>query len=117
MEMGFSLTRCIEALRHTQSLEQATDYLLQGNDIANPGQVISLVLTLIMLNIFMYYMLPNFYPIINLQHSSCKHVFLIKVETSVDPDQMASSEASLSLSTVFSKKDKWGFDRTMVETS
>ena len=36
--MGFSLTRCIEALRHTQSLEHATDYLLQGNDFAAPGQ-------------------------------------------------------------------------------
>ena len=41
MEMGFSLTRCIEALRHTQSLEQATDYLLQGNDFAAPGGQVS----------------------------------------------------------------------------
>ena len=28
----------MEALRHTQSLEHATDYLLQGNDFAAPGQ-------------------------------------------------------------------------------
>ena len=34
-----------------------------------------------------------FYPF-NLQHSSCKHVFSIRMEGSVDPDQMASSEAS-----------------------
>ena len=31
---------------------------------------------------------------LNLQYSSCKHVISIKVENSVDPDQMASSEAS-----------------------
>ena len=30
---------------------------------------------------------------VNLQHSTCKHVFSIRVESSVDPDQMASSEA------------------------
>ena len=33
---------------------------------------------------------PIFYPV-NLQHSSCKHIFLIRVEQSVDPDQTASS--------------------------
>ena len=33
------------------------------------------------------------YPV-NLQYSSCKDVFSIRVENSVDPDQMASSEAS-----------------------
>ena len=38
-------------------------------------------------------LLPNFYPD-NLQHSSCKHVLSIGVENSVDPDQMALSEAS-----------------------
>ena len=35
-----------------------------------------------------YTALLNFYPV-NLQHSSCKHVFSIRVENSVDPDQMA----------------------------
>ena len=34
-----------------------------------------------------------FYPV-NLQHSSSMHIFSIRVENSVDPDQMASSEAS-----------------------
>ena len=29
-----------------------------------------------------------------LQHPSCKHVFSIKVENSVDPDQMMAAEAS-----------------------
>ena len=37
-------------------------------------------------------LLPNFYPV-NLQHSTCKHVFSIRLENSVD-DQMALSEAS-----------------------
>ena len=49
-----------------------------------------------MLNIFVYYTPP---------YSSCKHVFSIRVENSVDPDQVASSEASWSWSTLFSKKD------------
>ena len=53
-----------------------------------------------MLNILMYYTPPEFYPFI-LQHFSCKHAFSIRVENSVDPDQMALSEASLSGSTVF----------------
>ena len=34
-------------------------------------------------------LLPNFKHVY-LQHSSCEHVFTIKVENSVDPDQMAS---------------------------
>ena len=49
-------------------------------------------LTLVILNIFCTTLLPNFY-LINLQHSSCKHAFEIRVENSVDPDQMASSTA------------------------
>ena len=48
-------------------------------------------------NIFMYYILPQSLSF-NLQHSSCKLVFSISVENSVDPDQMASG------STVFSKR-------------
>ena len=31
--------------------------------------------------------IPNFYPV-SLQHSSCKNVFSIRLESSVDPDQM-----------------------------
>ena len=52
------------------------------------------ILTLVMLNDLMYYTPPHFYPV-NPQHSSCKHVhvFSMRVENSVDPDQMASSEA------------------------
>ena len=34
--------------------------------------------------------LPNFYPV-NLHHSICKHVFSIRVENGVDPDQLALS--------------------------
>ena len=43
------------------------------------------------------------------EHSTCKHVFTIRVENSVDPNQMASSEATISGSTVFSEKDKSRF--------
>ena len=39
-------------------------------------------------------------------HSSYKHVFLIRVEVSVDPDQMALSEASSSGFTMFLKEEK-----------
>ena len=59
-------------------------------------------------------LLPNFYPV-NLQHSSCKHVFSIWVENSVDPCQMASWENSWSGCAMFSKQDKSGFSRTSVE--
>ena len=48
---------------------------------------------------------------VNLQDSSWMHVITIRVENSVDPDQMASSEAILSGSTLFSKRDKFGFSR------
>ena len=43
---------------------------------------------------------------VNLQHSSYKHVFLksILVENNVDPDQTASTEASCSGSTVLPKR-------------
>ena len=34
-----------------------------------------------------------FYPV-DLQHSRCKHTFSVRVENSVDPDQLASSEAT-----------------------
>ena len=46
-------------------------------------------LTLVMLNIFCTSFLPKFYPV-NLQHSTC----VFRVKSSVDPDQMASLEAS-----------------------
>ena len=55
-----------------------------------------------MLNIHMYYT-PPFNPV-NLQQSSCKGVFSIRVENSVDPDQMASSEAVWSGSALFLKR-------------
>ena len=38
--------------------------------------------------------------------SNFKHIFSIRVENSVDLDQMASPEANWSGSTMFSKKDK-----------
>ena len=40
----------------------------------------------------------------------------MRVESKVDPDQMALSEASWSGSTVFSKKDKSGFSRTRINS-
>ena len=55
---------------------------------------VKLLLTLAILNIFMYYTPPQFFYPVNLQHSSCKLVFSIRVDNSVDPDQLASSEAS-----------------------
>ena len=69
--------------------------------------------TLIMLNSLCTTLLPNFQPV-NLHLSSCKRVFSIRMENSVDPDQMALSEAegSYSGSTLFSEKDKFGFSRT-----
>ena len=50
-------------------------------------------LTIVMLNIFKFYTSPHFHHV-NLQHSGCEHVCTIRIENSVDPDQMASSEAS-----------------------
>ena len=47
----------------------------------------------VMLNILYTILLPNFYPV-NMQHSSCEHVFSVKVENCEDPDQMASLEVS-----------------------
>ena len=52
-------------------------------------------LSLLMTNIHVFYLqyvlgstlLPIFYPV-NLQHCTNKHVFSIRVERSVDPDQM-----------------------------
>ena len=68
--------------------------------------------TLVMLNMFMYLNFPPiFYPC-HQQHSNYKHVFSIRVENTDDPDQMASSEASWSGSTVFSKKDKSWFSKS-----
>ena len=43
-----------------------------------------------MLNVFMFYTPPIFLSC-SLQHSSCKHVFSIRVKNSVDPVLMASS--------------------------
>ena len=43
---------------------------------------------------FIYYTPPPlFYPV-NLHHTSNKHLFINRVENSVDPDHMASSETS-----------------------
>ena len=69
-----------------------------------------------MLNILCTTLLPNFHPV-NLQHYSCGHViivFLIRRKKHVDPDQMASSEAIWSRSTLFLNKDKSRFSRTTV---
>ena len=56
-------------------------------------------LTLVMLNTFIYCTPPHFY-YIDLQHSyQLKTLFSIRVEDSVDPDQMASGEAIWSGST------------------
>ena len=71
-------------------------------------------LTLVMLNIFMYYTPPQFYPV-NLQPFTCKHVFSIRVENSVDSDPMASTEAIWSGSLLFSEKDKSRFSGIKVK--
>ena len=70
-----------------------------------------LILTLIILNFkfhvsFFIFHIPHSSTCyaVNLQHSSWKRVFLIRVENIVDPDQLALSEANWSGSTVFSKK-------------
>ena len=47
--------------------------------------------------------LPTCYPV-NPQHSPFKHVFSIRLENSVDPDQLASEEASWSRSTMCQKR-------------
>ena len=52
---------------------------------------------------FMYYT-PHNYPV-SMQHSSCKHVYSIRLEDNVDPYQMFFSEASLSGSKVFLKDE------------
>ena len=53
---------------------------------------------LVIMNIFMVYSPPVFYPV-NLNTSSYVHVFAIRVKKCVDPDQVASSG-----STMFSKR-------------
>ena len=54
---------------------------------------VMLSFTFIMLNILYTSLLPNVYPV-NLKHSNYEHPFSFRVENNVDPDQMASSEAS-----------------------
>ena len=71
-------------------------------------------LLLVMLNIFTYYTLPDFYPV-NMQFSSNMLVFCRQNGKCVDPDQMASSEASWFGSTVFSTNNKSWFSRTRVK--
>ena len=73
-------------------------------------------LSLAMLNILCTALLPKFYPV-KLLHSSCKNVFTIRETNSADPDQLASSEASLSGYTLSSKKDKSRFSRTRVNAN
>ena len=55
----------------------------------------------------MYYAPPQFFPV-NLQHSSCMLIFSIRMGNNVGSDQMASSEASCSVATVFSKRINLG---------
>ena len=67
-----------------------------------------------MLIVFMHQIPPHSYPA-NLQNSTYKLFFTSRVENTVDPDQMASTEAIWSGSTVFSTSDKSGFNRTRVK--
>ena len=55
--------------------------------------LMALNLTIVMLNILYTTLLRNVYAF-NLQHPTYKHVFSTRVESSSDPDQMASSETS-----------------------
>ena len=57
--------------------------------LGNPIIVMSIKLTLIMLDIFMYNNPPQFYPI-KWQDSSILHEFKCVVESNVDLDQLAS---------------------------
>ena len=52
-----------------------------------------------MKNILWTTLLPQFY-LANQQHSGCKHVFLIRVETVIDPNGIATADASQSRSTL-----------------
>ena len=62
-------------------------------DYCEPNMVRVLIF-IVMLNIFILdYILPQLYPV-NQQHCSDNHLFSSRMENSVDPDQMASSEAS-----------------------
>ena len=45
------------------------------------------ILTFVMVNIFMLFISPQFFYLVSLQHSSCKLIFSIRSENSVDPDQ------------------------------
>ena len=54
--------------------------------------LVNRVNSIIILDIFMYYTLPNFYPIKYLQNSSNKHIFTSRMKDSVDPDQLASQK-------------------------
>ena len=73
--------------QNTSTLKNSVDQFEMQQNIAL--QQVLHCLILIMLYNFMYTsFLPNFYPV-NLQHSIYQHVFSIKVENSVDPDQMA----------------------------
>ena len=66
--------------------------------------------------IFCATLLPNFYPV-NLQHSSCKHVFQSKWKRVLEPDQMASFiRSQLIWIYRFSKKDESGFSSTRIKS-
>ena len=56
-----------------------------------------------------YCMYFDYTPPVKLQHTSCESVISNRVGNSVDPEQLASLEASCSGSTVFSKQDIPGF--------
>ena len=71
------------------------------------------LLIVVLLNIVYTSFFAKFDPV-NIQLSCCKHAFAIGRENSVDSDLIASSEASWSEFTVFSKMDKSGFSRTRV---
>ena len=65
--------------------------LYSSNILPSKDDLISL--TLVMLTVLRTTLLLNFNPV-KLKHSSCKHLFSIRVENRVDPDQVASLEAS-----------------------
>ena len=59
---------------------------------------------------------PNFKPI-RLLDSGCWYNFTCLVANSIDPDQLASSEANISGSTLFAKEGVSGFSRTKIKKS
>ena len=72
------------------------------------------ILTLVLLNKLRCQATSNFQPV-RLLDPDCCYKFAYLMANSADPDQLASSEANLSVSTLFAKHGISGFSRTRVK--